>query len=58
MRNISDKVTEKVRTYTLRSKIPFRKGYHLQDKVENFVRTRQATDGNIMRRRDDDFHAG
>ena len=50
MRNVSDKVVEKIETHILCSITFFRKSCHLWDNVEKYGRARQATDDNIIRR--------
>jgi hypothetical protein len=48
MRNVWDKVLEKMRTHILHSIIIFRKSCCLWDYVEKYGTTRQATDDNII----------
>jgi hypothetical protein len=48
MRNVSDKVVEKLIKHILCSKHYFRKSRPLRDNVEKYGRARQAIDKNIM----------
>jgi hypothetical protein len=48
IRNVSDKVVVKIKTHGLSSKALFRKSYRLWNSVENFGRTRQSTDDDII----------
>jgi hypothetical protein len=50
MRNISDRVVEKIKTHILCSIKFFRKSCRLLDNVEKYGRAGQATDDNIIRR--------
>jgi hypothetical protein len=50
MRNVSDKVVEKIKIRILCSITFFRKSYRLCDNVEKYCRARKDTDGNIIRR--------
>jgi hypothetical protein len=50
MRNVPDKIVEKIKTHILCSKTFSRKSFHLWDNVEKYGRARQFTDDNIIRR--------
>jgi hypothetical protein len=50
MRNISDKIAEKIKIRILCSRTAFGKPFRLWDNVEKYGRARQATDDNIIGR--------
>jgi hypothetical protein len=50
MRNISNKVVEKIKAHILFSVTFFRKSCRLWDNVKKYGTARQATDDNIIRR--------
>jgi len=50
MRNISDKVAEKIKTRFIFGKPFFRKSCHLWDTVEKYGRAPLVTDKNMIRR--------
>jgi hypothetical protein len=50
MRNISDKIVEKIKTHFVVSKFSFRKSWRLQGNVEKYCGAGQIADGNIIRR--------
>ena len=47
MRNVSDKIVEKIKTHILYSNFFFRKSCRLGDNVEKYCRAGQATDYNM-----------
>jgi len=49
MRNISDKIVQKFKTHFMFHNFLFRKSCLLWDKMEKYVRARQATSDNIIR---------
>jgi hypothetical protein len=53
MRNVPDKVVEKIKTDFMLNNFFFRKSCRLWDNVEKYGRARQAPDENIVGRRKD-----